>query len=445
MRNLMFTALVAVMFFLFSTSWATPVVTLDDNISTPTTQQESDGTMREEVKTPPATDTAMTDATMAFKATLTATAQDGKDGKDGKGGQNGIDGLNGNDGTNGQSGRDGQNGRAGGRGPRGATGTPGQDAQHDNHNAVKKDIKTWDPAGKHWVDDRIAAHAKKSAAPPAAKPAPVIKTTNHSWMLPLWFWWLLAALLLLLLLILLLRAYGRRIWTWIMSWWPWRRHIINIDRGDYYGEDRAPAVVRVRKCGAMVKKWKGVAVRNHGEHWTWSEAGKASTISAPVGSTVNFALCRENLGCTDISAEGVTIIDHFRSWRYGRFIANSGRLWVGGEKVKNADGTDYVLPDAFINRLLSGGVIRLTELVDEIPASSSVIVAYDILFVPTSGTHGVGPAGAPATPSGTAAAAPMFHLAAIRAARAAATPPVAANAPVVDPNAVAANAANAGP
>ena len=273
-----------------------------------------------------------------------------------------------------------------------------------------------------------------------------LKDDMHSWgwlwpillnvlfmILAILLWLCIVIFVIILFVIVLSRIFG---WTTTgQSWWLlwWRKPVvvvepivepvpavlpvlINIDSGDYYGEDAEDATINVTKDGGIVKKWKGYSNKSLVEQFQWAEAGKTQDVKAKVGSIVCFGLARENLGKIPVSTEGVIIKDD-PTWEYGILIPGSGRLVVNWEKVKDSNGNAVVIPDEIINEIVSGVAFPLDRLVDWIPANGTVCIEYDINFIPNS-TKPTGPAGSKDYHNGSSTKKPaMFPMDAIMAQR----------------------------
>lgn len=219
------------------------------------------------------------------------------------------------------------------------------------------------------------------------------------------------------------------IWHWGYPYWLKRKRtaepepapepdMTNTDNGDYFGYDDGPARVALTCDGTtVIKKWKGWAdcSLSDGSFDEWAASDQTIEGKFKVGARLSFALCRENIGNVPISTDGVIIVDDFHSNKFGRFVPGSGRLVVSNQKVADLD-------DEFIQRIRSGAKVKLGELIDEIPANSSVHIVYDVICLPTTG-KGVGPADAP-TPNGEPKREPRFKLADILAGEAEPEPDV---------------------
>ncbi|HCS78684.1 TPA: hypothetical protein DIV55_02980, partial [Patescibacteria group bacterium] len=110
-----------------------------------------------------------------------------------------------------------------------------------------------------------------------------------------------------------------------------------------------------------------------------------------------------------VPTEGVTIRDDFNAKTFGRYILGSGRLVVSGKKVAD-------LEDEFIQRIIGGASVPLDEVIDMIPAKSSVSIVYFVNCIPSIG-HGTGPEGSP-TPDDELKRQGRFKLTEIEAAQA---------------------------
>lgn len=353
----------------------------------------------------------------------------GDTGQSGRDGRNGLKGQNGQSGQPGQNGRNGHNGTTGLRGPQGPAGRPGKDHVPGHGNALSI-LHGTDPQHHHWnvvsgsyVDahDNLTLSRAKDYSDGIAKGMSTTSRHNN-WNWWSWLWPILLFLLGILFLVALFRTIfggggtGGGFWTRL-----WRRFnpepkpvpaaegMTNTDSGDYYGYDTGEAKVELSCDGStVVKKWKGYKNISAGDGgYTWAESNQTVAGKFKVGEKVNFALSRENIGDCPISTEGVRIRDDFHALKFGKLIPDSGELWISGKKVRPLD-------DAFIARVVSGAVISpFDEVIDEIPAHSSVSIVYGVQCIPTSG-GGVGPSGAPASENQQSHS-PRFKLADIEA------------------------------
>jgi len=398
-------------------SWSAPVATLNQPAAV------SDGTAREEVINPlqPTTPPAL------------ATPKDGKDGKDGLNGTNGTNGRDGKDGkdglngTNGRDGKDGTNGTngLGGRNGRdGHNGRDGKDAAPHNHQGVYQSMVNGDPknpkdhgwniASKSYVDARDQKNLE------AANKNTEEKLAEHEkkGAFPMWLWWLLGILLGLVLLAILLNLLWPRFWAWIIVVWPWQRRlvvvsdpeptrrpeIVNTGVGAFDGESLGQARVEVHREGFIVRFYKAVTNVSLGTKWRFvpADSNENLVVNERIGSRLGFGLVVENLGRIRQSTEGIEIRDDFQALRYGRFIPGSGRLYVAGQ-------CGGVLSDEFIANLLAGVPVDLADVIDYIPGSTSIIVAYQIEFRRNDGSYRQ-PEGMPPVEGGPTPNGPLFSL-----------------------------------
>lgn len=222
------------------------------------------------------------------------------------------------------------------------------------------------------------------------------------WLLPLLGWLLFAAIIIALLWALWSGLRG--LWIQFIDWILCHRcpptieeepeakpepakspDIVNTDDGDYYGYDSAPARVNCFFDGTtVIKKWKGVWNRSKGCSWKWAAADKEVEVNFGVGDKMTFGLSRENTGNVPVSTEGVVIRDDFNARTFGKFVPGSGKLIVSSKVVRDLD-------DALIERVMSGYAIKLSDLIDILPAKSSATIVYSVSCVPCGST--TGPAG----------------------------------------------------
>jgi formaldehyde-activating enzyme involved in methanogenesis len=280
----------------------------------------------------------------------------------------------------------------------------------------------WDVAGKRWVMDKISKACyensisdrafAKGYTDGALQKLQTPKQKKHcvgtwwTWLIPLLGWLLLAALL-IALLIALLRGINI-IWCGFLNREKKKPDpdMTNADTGDYHGYDKESARVELSCDGTVVRKWKGWADYSFGNGaFRWAKANETVEGKFKVGAKVAFALSRENIGNCPISTKGVTIKDEFHANQLGQLILGSGQLIVSGKKVADLD-------DALITRVIEGKIVRMDEIIDEIPARSSVNIVYHIHCIPKNGQNNA-PADAPAVDGQQID--PRFKLASIEA------------------------------
>lgn len=314
----------------------------------------------------------------------------------------GPQGPPGPEGSRGPEGK-GRPGTRGSRGPAGPQGPRGRDLVPGHFELQQQLRYKWDVAGKQWVLDNIANQSSKDRAyshglldgsPRKDHARP------FDWC---WLWWLLGILLGILLLAFLLGLIANGFANGFSDSWTglrrrFKRRLVPVAINTASGTFRKHAVPSsIINCiegnNNLVEYHIGVKdLDGPNPSWQWASAGEKLDFHHTPGGRLRFQISVANKSTREIpTTPSMALVNPFESDGY-ELVSGSGRLGLGiGTESKEVGQLD----DEFVMRQISGENVRLSEIIDFLPASKNgkpgrLNFVYDMDEVEEYTIHGGG-------------------------------------------------------